>query len=148
MIQAVVLHKWCEDNIKCTVFLLNFFIYDNEYATISVLMKSECIYDIHFILSGSHLELKQKTKEFPSGEWGNLLIIQKNIHIKYYPHKEVWIYWWNPFQSLCLRLKCLNQYAGCPKRNSADVNSNVIVLIGLSQIELTPNTHCTARFVS
>ena len=65
-------------------FPSEFLIYDKEYATISVLMKSECIYDIHFILSGSHLELKEKTKEFLSGEWRNLFNNSKNIHIKYY----------------------------------------------------------------
>ena len=44
-------------------FILNFFIFDNEYA---VMMKSECIYDVDFILSGSHLKLEEKTKEFLS----------------------------------------------------------------------------------
>ena len=30
------------------------------------MMKSECIYDVDFILSGSHLKLEEKTKEFLS----------------------------------------------------------------------------------
>ena len=136
---VVDFYKWCEDNIKCTVFLLSFFIYDNEYATISVLMKRECIYDIHFILCGSHLELKQKTKEFLSGEWGSLLIIQKNIHIKYYTLMKKYEFIDGILFSLCVwSWNGWTNMPGVQRESSADVNSNVIVLIELSQIELTP----------
>ena len=72
--KAVLVNKWWQDNI---LKIQSFFSCDNEYATISVLMKSECIYDIHFNPSGSCLNWNRKQKNSWLLNGGTSSIIQK-----------------------------------------------------------------------